>query len=517
MKINRTKNAARNMVFGTIISVYQIIVPFIMRTIIIYRMGASYAGLNNLFGSVLSVLNLAELGIGAAMNFSMYRPITEDDTDTICALMNLYRKYYAAIGTVILAAGLILTPVMPKLVKTDTVPADINIYILYYLYLFSCAVSYWMYPDRVGLLAAHQRSDVTNKVTLVTGTIAYALQILVLIFWKNFYLYTLAYMLIDIVYHFVLAVVVDRMYPSYRPRGDLNGAVKKEIHGRIRDLFTSKVGSVVVESVDTVVVSAYLGLTVLAIFQNYQFILNAVLRIVMILFNACLAGIGNSLVAESMEKNYRDLKQLTFITAWITGFCCVCLLCLYQPLMEIWVGRDLMLKLSAVVCFVVYFYVRGINQLLDTYKDAAGIWHADRFRPLVTAFLNLAMNLTMVRFIGIYGILLSTVLSVLLVGLPWEMNNLFSGLFDRELKNSYALELMHYALMAAAACAVTYGICAWIPLERWGALIVRGIICCIVPNLIFFLCYRKKTEFAQSVDLADHITGGRLRFLQKLK
>ena len=91
MKINRTKNAARNMVYGIVLKLYQIIVPFLMRTAMIYFMGVQYLGLNSLFTSILQVLNLVELGVGSAMVYSMYRPIAEDNKEEICALMRLYR------------------------------------------------------------------------------------------------------------------------------------------------------------------------------------------------------------------------------------------------------------------------------------------------------------------------------------------------------------------------------------------------------------------------------------------
>ena len=128
-KIERTKNASRNIFFGVILKTYQILVPFLMRTAMIYLMGVQYLGLNSLFTSVLQVLNLAELGVGSAMVYSMYKPIAEDDDTTICALMKLYRTYYRVIGLVIAVVGCALTPFIPHLIKSD-VPAGINIYIL---------------------------------------------------------------------------------------------------------------------------------------------------------------------------------------------------------------------------------------------------------------------------------------------------------------------------------------------------------------------------------------------------
>ena len=154
MKIEKTKNASRNIIFGILMKIYQILLPFAIRTIIMYTIGVEYLGLNSLFTSILQVLNLAELGVGSAMIFSMYKPIAEDDSITICALMALYRLYYRIIGGVILVAGLVLTPFIPKLIS-GSVPPDMNIYILYLLNLLATVLTYWLFAYKNSILQAH--------------------------------------------------------------------------------------------------------------------------------------------------------------------------------------------------------------------------------------------------------------------------------------------------------------------------------------------------------------------------
>ena len=383
-----------------------------MRTAMIYLMGVQYLGLNSLFTSALQVLNLGELGVGSAMVFSMYKPIAENDNTTICALMKLYRTYYRVIGLVIAVVGCALIPFIPRLIKSD-VPADINIYILYLLNLGTTVLSYWLFAYKNSILQAHQRADVVSKVTLVTSTIQYGSQLFVLWAFHNYYLYVIVMLATQALTNIVTAVCADKLYPQFKPRGKVDKIQVQKINQRIRDLFTSRIGGVVYDSADTIVVSAFLGLTVLAVYQNYFFILNAITGFIAVVFAACTAGIGNSIVMESKEKNYQDLNKFAFIITWIAGFCSACLLCIYQPFMELWVGKDLILSFSAVVCFVIYFFVRQFNALFYLYKDASGMWHEDRLRPLIAALTNLVLNLILVKFIGIYGILLSTVLTIL--------------------------------------------------------------------------------------------------------
>lgn len=515
MKIERTKNAVKNVAFGLITKVCQVIIPFMMRTAMIRFMGISYLGLNSLFTSVLQVLNLAELGVGSAMIYSMYRPIAEDDQRKICALMCLYRKYYHIIGLVIALAGLLMTPFIPGLISSD-VPEGINIYALYLLNLAVTVLSYWLYAYESSVLYAYQRTDVISKVALITSSVQYLLQFLVLWLFHNYYLYILMMLGIQIATNIFTAAAARRLYPACVPQGKLDRASVKEINGRIRDLFTSKIGSVVVNSVDTIVISAFLGLATLAVYQNYYFILSSVSGFVAIIFNACTAGIGNSIVLESGEKNFNDLKKFTFLTAWIAGFCSACLLCLFQPFMRIWVGEALELPDRAVVCLSIYFFVFEMNHLLNTFKDAGGIWRKDRFRPLVTAMANLGMNLVMVQFWGIYGVILSTVLSMLLVGMPWLLHNLFSILFEQSHLKVYLKTLLFYGMISIVACSVTAAACGFIRLGDWGTFLGRMLVCFVAPNIIFYIAYRKTEEFRAMLQLIDKMTKGRFKLEQRL-
>lgn len=488
-----------------------------MRTAMIYLMGVQYLGLNSLFTSVLQVLNLAELGVGSAMVYSMYKPIAEDDNTTICALMKLYRTYYRVIGLVIAVVGCALTPFVPHLIKSD-VPAGINIYILYLLNLAATVLSYWLFAYKNSILQAHQRTDVVSKVTLITSTIQYGLQLFVIWAFRNYYLYVIVMLATQALTNIVTAVCADRLYPQFKPKGKVDKPQVQRINQRIRDLFTSKIGGIIYDSADTIVISAFLGLTVLAVYHNYFYILNSITGLIAVVFTACTAGIGNSIVVESKEKNYQDLNKFTFIITWIAGFCSVCLLCIYQPFMELWVGNNLMLSLSAVVCFVIYFFVRQFNALFNLYKDASGMWHEDRLRPLAAALTNLILNLILVQFIGIYGILLSTVLAILCVGMPWLLHNLFTIIFERKHMWHFIGKLAKYTFVVFISCVVTYFICSRFNMSPVPTILVRGVICLIVPNLIYYLAFRRAKEFQQSLQLVDKMTKGKMsKVLVKLE
>lgn len=514
MQIQRTKNAVNNVATGVFLRVYQMIGPFALRTVMIYALGMNYLGLNSLFTSILQVLNLAELGVGSAMIYSMYKPIVEDNENEICALMNLYKKYYRIIGLIILIVGIIITPLIPKLI-TGEVPNGINIYILYFLNLAATVLSYWLFAYKNSLLNAHQRLDVINKITIINITIQYVLQILVLVIFKNYYLYIIVSLLSQVILNISTSIIVDKMYPNYKANGKLEKSKIKKINCRVRDLFTSKIGEVVVNSADTIVISAFLGLNLLAIYNNYYYIISAVIGFFSILFNSAIAGIGNSLIVENNEKNYNDLSKFTFIISWFGCFGACSLLCIFQPFMELWVGKENLLPFECVICFIIFFYLRIINQLLIVYKDASGLWHEDRFRPLVTAILNLTLNIILVNYIGIYGIILSTVISMGLLGFPWLLKNLFTLVFKKGIKE-YIILIFKYVLLVIICCTITLIICNLYSGNLIETLIFRGIICLIIPNIIYILTFHKKSEFKYTIELIDSILGKKLVPLHNL-
>ncbi len=511
---SRTKNAARNLFFGTITRIYNLIIPFLMRTAVIYWLGMEYEGLGGVFSSVLSVLNLAELGVGSAMTFSMYKPIAEHDTARICALMRLYKLYYRIIGAIILIAGLAVMPALPLLIKKD-LPSDINLYALYLINLFNTVISYWLFAYKNCLLYAHQRNDIGDKIGYVLNTVMYVIQIIILYCTHNYYLYIVVSFFFGIINNLVISSVVNKLYPQYKAVGSLPKEETQIINHRIRDLFTSKIGSIVYDSADTLVISSFLGLTMLAQYQNYFYILSAVFNFVTLITRSSLAGIGNSLVVESEEKNYKDLRKFTFLLSWLSAFCICCFACLYQPFMTLWVGEENLLPYGMVVILCAYFVIRQINNLLCLYKDASGMWHEDRWRPLICSLVNLVVNLILVQFWGLYGILISTIFAMLAVGMPWLTHNLFTVVFHCSWK-PYVGRTLRYVVLAALCCGACVGISHFITLPSLiVTMILRLLVCAVLPNGVFFLAYRKTEEFAYFAGLLNRMTKGKVPVLRR--
>lgn len=393
------------------------------------------------------------------------------------------------------------------LVKSD-LPDNLNIYVLYLLNLGATVLTYWLFAYKNAILDAYQRTDITSKIMLVTSTIQYFLQILILVFLKNYYVYLIVVLVTQIANNLITAAIVQYKYPNYVAMGELEKDEVKQINCRIRDLFTSKLGGVIVNSADTVVISAFLGLTKLAIYQNYYFIITSVIGVVGIVFSSCTAGIGNSMVTETIEKNYKDFKKFTFLVMAIVNFCTSCFLCLFQPFMEVWVGNELMLSFGMVVLFCIYFIDYECMALLSVYKDACGIWHHDRFRPLCEAGINLLLNLLLVNIGGLYGILLSTIISMSFVSLPWLVMNLFNFVFRRS-SSEYISILIQNVIVVIVDMIVCYAICQMVHLGGIMTIIFRGAVCVVFSNISYFAIWKNNEDFKDAIKLLNSIFKGK--------
>lgn len=504
MSASRTENTRRNIIWGMVNKIVILVIPFIIRTIIIKSLGADYLGLTSLFTSILQVLNLTELGFSSAIVFCMYKPIAEKQTDIICALMNMFRKVYRMIGLIILGIGILISPFLPALIS-GTWPAEINIYILYFIYLANTVVSYLLFAYKSALLIAHQRNDVDVNITTVTFFIQYLAQIIAIVVFKNFYAYAIAYLIFTIIGNIARSIIVDKMFPQYICKGKLTDDQKSDIKKRVLGAFIQKICSTTRNSLDTIFLSAFLGLTTITIYGNYYYILSAVHGILTVIITAVTASVGDSIARESTEKNLYDMKKFSFMYAWISGWCTVCMICLYQPFMEIWVGKELMFPFQTVIVFCIYFYSLTIGDIRTVYTTGAGLWWEGRYRSIAETIANIILNWILGKLFGVNGIIAATIISLLVINFLWGTQILFKYYFKGKKAITFYLEHLFYGAVVVAVCYVSFKLCNIVRFEGVFGVIIKAIFVTIISNLLFFICYCKNQYFGDLISLTKYI------------
>lgn len=491
---SRTTKSMTNITFGLLFKIVGIIFPFIIRTVMIQKLGVEYLGLNSLFTSILMVLSLSELGIGSALVYNMYKPIADNDTERVCALLKLYKDVYRCIGIVIALIGIIIMPFLPNMISGEY-PPDINIYYLYIVYLINTVLSYFLFAYKKSILEATQLNGYNSLLETITTLSMYVLQIVALIAFKNYYVYIIFLPLCTLILNIIRSFFVDKRFPQYRCKGSVENGFIKELYKKVKALLGHKIGSTILTAADSIIISAILGLNTLAIYGNYYQIINSIIGLVTIFYTSITASVGNSLIKLDNNRIYKNFKTLSFINCWIVGWFSICLLCLFQPFMKIWMGKDLMFEFPIVILFVVYFYSWLFRRIGLTYKDAAGMWEEDFWKPYIGIIVNLIANIILCKVIGVAGAILSTIIIMLFIYFPWETNVLFKKMFKKSSKKYY-IKMFIYAGCTLVAGIITFYSCSLINISGIIELFIKAILCVIIPNILFLLFYFKTDEFA---------------------
>ena len=500
MRINKSQNAVRSIGWGTIHKISSIALPFVCRTVLIKVLGEQYLGLNSLFSSILQMLSLTELGFSSAIVYCMYKAVADDNIELQGAYLNFFKKVYKIIGLIILVIGLALIPALPNLIN-GTYPSDIRIDIVYVVYLLNTTCSYFLFAYKSAILSAYQRNDIESRVTLVVSTSLNILQIIILFVLRNFYAYIILLPISTIALNLYRNYQVNKYFPQIVIRGTLSKESIREIGRKVIALIGHKIGLVVLNAADNIVISAFIGLSAVAIYGNYNYVSTSITSIISVVYVSITAGIGNALITDSTEKNKETFGTLSFMNYWMVSWCSICLMCLYQPFMKIWTGKELMLPISTVILIVANFYILNIRKIVLSYKDAAGMWGKDVLKPYCEAGCNMILNLILVKFIGLNGVILASILAMGLISLPWETYVMYKFCFRQSFVH-YMLDLLFKTIVLIIVTAVVYKICSLIDINPWINLIARGCICCLVPNAMFCLIYMKKREFTSSKTFA---------------
>ncbi len=502
MDLDVVGNAKRNMVFGVINRVISVSCPFITKTVIQYTLGEHYLGLSSLFSAILSVLSMAELGFSAAIVYSMYKPVAEGDIKLVNSLLNFYRKVYACVGMVILGLGFCVLPFLPYLIKGEY-PADINLMVLYLIYLGNAVLSYFMFAYMSSLIVVYQRDDVNSRTNVLMTLLLTTAQIFVLVRFRDYLLFSFLMPVFTVLNNIRIAHIVKKMFPQYYCEGIIPKIILIDLKKQVAGTLIQKICAVARNSFDSICISAFIGLTMTAKYNNYFSIIAAVTSFMQIFQSSITGGVGNHVVLKSKDENYQELKEIDFVYMWVSGWCTICLLCLSQPFMRFWMGDGMMLPNQALILFCIYFYVLKIGDMRSIYSNVRGLWWQHRWRSVFEAIGNIMLNFILARYFGIYGIILATILTLLLINTIWGVQITFKYYFGLKHIMGYFKYQMAYAVVTIVLCFITWNICQMLPARGLiSTLVVRILICVSVPNLCYILIYRHLPYFQRMKEIA---------------
>ncbi|AHV98589.1 lipopolysaccharide biosynthesis protein [Paenibacillus sabinae] len=494
MKHGRTTKSIRNIKYAIIGQATGIVINFINRMVFLHTLSIDYLGINGLFSNILSLLALADLGVGAAIVYSLYKPLAEKDNYKVKALMTLYKRIYVAIGTFIGILGIVITPFLKFLISD--IPNIPNISLIFILFVINSATSYFLSYKR-SLIIADQKRYITTfyRYTFFLGL--NIIQIIFLFLTHNFIIYLLLQVINTLLENIFVSNKANKLYPFLKETGQarLDKNEKHVITRNIKAMMFHRIGGVVVSGTDNILISKLVGIKAVGIYSNYFLITNALNMVIGLIFQAITASIGNLTATENNnEKTIRIFGVLNFMGFWIYGFCSICLLLLFNPFIEIWLGEDFLFHMPIILVIVCNFFLTGMRKSVLSFRDAFGIYWNDRFKPLFESVINLVVSIFLGIHYGVIGIFIGTAISTLTTCFWVEPYVLYKYGFASPVRE-YFKKYFHYTFVLIFTGIISYWFSEQILFEGVAGFFIKMSICIIIPNLFFFLFFFRTVEF----------------------
>lgn len=390
---------------------------YVRRLLILY-VGNDVNGLNSLYSSIIGLLAVAELGVGSAIVFSMYKPIVEGDKRTIASLYFLYRKLYRIIGTIIFAAGLAVMPFLPKLIS-DYDSLDVNVYATFLLTLISVTLSY-LYSAKTSLIEAHKNNYITAGINAVAGMLRCVLQVAAIIIWKSYVIYLVCHIIETIAVWIMTDNVIGKMYPDIVSTKEIiDPSTEKEVSQNIKAMFMHKIGEVLVGTVDSVIISTFVGVVILGKYTNYTVLCVAMTGLIQLFFTPLTSVVGHlcaSREPKEKKKYFNHLYSLNYILGVI---CFLGFYAIADAMVTLCFGDGLELPRAILFTITVNHFIGYMRKSVLLFRDASGTFYYDRWKALAEGVINLWLSLLFVKIFPsgyeVVGVIAATIVTSLLI------------------------------------------------------------------------------------------------------
>lgn len=431
----RTHKAIKNISYNIFNQLITLVLSFVSRTVFIWGFGVEYLGINGLFGDILSLLSMADLGFNTAMTFSYYKPLANKDYNKISELTCFYKKVYNIIALAITIIGLSIIPFLPKLINLETPIENLN---LYYLFSLSNVVVSYLCVYRTTVLTADQKGYIVTKVNIVTNTLKTILQIVSIIVWKNYIIYLAIGTFVAIGNNFYASYVATKYYPYIKNKGEgISFEEKKNIFQNLGSVFLYKVSSVLLNATDNIIISAVVGTAMVGFYSNYLLLQTKITSIISIVFTSMTAGIGNLIVTEGKKKRYQIFQSQQSLSYIICGIIVPCYVLLVNDFIAIWLGSSYQLDICVVLAIGLNMYLACVLQPLWSYREATGLYKKTKWIMVICAILNIVLSVSLGNIFGVFGIIAASAISRILTYVWYEPYLLFKEYFGVSSKVYY--------------------------------------------------------------------------------
>ncbi|MBQ9017745.1 oligosaccharide flippase family protein [Candidatus Saccharibacteria bacterium] len=451
---------AKNSVSAFIGNVTSILTKFVLQKVFIDSLGVEYLGLNGVLTNIISALSIVELGISSAIIFNLYEPIKTNKIDVIKSLLRFYRKAYYIIALITAGIGVMLLPFLHFIVR-EPVPG-VNMYIAYNLILASTIASYVM-SYRQSILYATEQGHIITRIQTVTNVITVLVQILLLLLTNNYYIYLVIGIISQLAKNFCLYKIAETRHPILRDKDikRLDKLIEKDIFKKMRAIFIHKVSSFVIFSTDNIIISAFINVSTVGLYSNYHMIFSAVETVFTQTIKALTPTVGNMLVDKNTDKNFKVFSKVRNVNFAVVLISSAGIILFADLFVKLWYGSEYVLSGFTLITLLMVHFQRMMRESFAVFKEAAGIYHEDRFVPVVESLLNIVVSVLLVQWIGLPGVFIGTFVSSLALWLYSYPKFVYTKLFGRTYKQYFG-EMLLYCLIYLAVMLLVWLVKGWV-------------------------------------------------------
>lgn len=493
-KESRTKNVSKNAFFGLSTQIIRIFLEFLIRTVFIKKLGEDYLGVNGLFTNVLTILSFAELGIGNAIIFSMYKEVANENIEKLKSLMAFYKKAYVTIGIVVLTIGGLITPFIPKIINGKPNISD-NIFLIYLLFLINTGISYF-FAYKKSIISAYQKEYVISTIKLISEVFKSLFQIIILIIYKNYVLFLLIQIASTLLDNVIASIEANKRYPFLNDKNitPLPKNEKNKIFTNVKALVMYKFGSVILNGTDNIIISSMLNIATVGIVSNFNLIITTLTTLIASILNGFTSSIGNLNSNKDINKQEDILNELQIICVWIYGFCSIMFIILANDFIELWVGSNYRLAYISVIAIGLHFYVNGVQFAGYTYRTTMGLFEKGKYCPIIGSIINIILSILLCKKIGLTGIILATSISRLLTTTWYDIYMIYKYKFEKNPFNYYLKYIQYFALTICIFIICNY-ISSLIATTLISSLLLKFIINVLIINFVYIIVFSKNRYF----------------------
>ena len=493
MPASRSKNAILNIVVGWGTQVAILILTFVSRRIFVRFLSTDFLGINGLYSNILSVLALAELGLGHITQYFLYKPVLENDYKKINATVKYFRKLYTFIALGVFAIGLALIPFLKFIINSNLNQNELIIY--YIIFLLNSCVTYFA-ADKIALLAANQDNRLTKYITLTLNIGLQFAHIAVLYIWHNYIIYLLATLVSTILNAVITQIICQRRYPYLKEKDtDSEEIDKKNIVNSIKSSFVYKIGATVINNTDNILISIIVSTAMVGFYSNYFLVISAIQGFLSIITTSLISAIGNLSAEGSTKRSHEIFNLMILFYNFISAFCGVSFFFLINDFIPIWLGEKYLLDQWTVFAISFSFYLINAISPVWMFREANGLFNKVKYLLIVTATFNMVFSIILGKFFGIFGIILATSLARIVTTVWYEPKILFEKVFEKSCI-AYWLKQAKYILLTILGAAACFVVNYFLP-HSFIFIIVKGISFFAIFVMVFLIFCIKDQEFKE--------------------